>query len=160
MQFTRSVDILARMIQLIRLVRLCLQVIGIVAIVVGFGLLFNRRVINEFTSGNWTDTDEQVVPSPHGLHFAKTFHRTSGPDESFVVALSTGNPNRSDEYFQIVEIRDVARGQASVAWDGTGRLLVNYPSTAKVAEAYAITHDVRVVLNPPLPSDQPSALER
>jgi hypothetical protein len=141
------------MVQLGRLIRLFLQAVGAIAIVISIGFFSLRNFSRDFSSGNWIDSNEQIIEAPHGLHTVKTFHRSSGPENFFLVYLSTGDPNQSDQYIEIVELRDVASGQASVTWDGTDRLLVKYPSSAKVVSAYAQTHDVRVILSPPLPTE-------
>jgi hypothetical protein len=70
---------------------------------------------------------------------------------SFFVYISTGNDNPGYEYAPIVQINDVGPRQASAHWDGTDQLVVTYPSSATIVDAYAKTFGVRVILNPPLP---------
>jgi len=143
------------MAQLGRLVRVILQGIGAIAIVGAIAVLFTRNIFKDFANGNWIDSDEQLISSPHGLHTIRSVHRTSGPEESFLVFLNNGDPNRQDQYTLIVEIRDVASRGALVSWEGDDHLLVKYPSSAVVVTAYAKTRDVRIMLSPPLPSENP-----
>ena len=68
-----------------RIVRTLLQIVGVVAIAAAIWSFAQRHAVERFSSGNWTDALEQEVVSPHGLHTARAFHRTSGPDEDYVV---------------------------------------------------------------------------
>ncbi len=135
-----------------------LEVVGIVTIFGCLAWLLLYAVsypMRHFSGGNCDDAEQRVIVSPDGKHTVKSLHRACGagaerPYSFYLVYLSTGNPNPGYEYTQIVEIKDVAIGQTSVAWDSSDELSVSYPSSGTVGEAYAKTFGVRIVLHPPL----------
>lgn len=137
---------------------LFLEVVGGLSIVAGIAFLALYALsypFRHFSGGNCDDAEQRIITSPDGKHTIKSFHRACGagnerPYSFYLVYLSTGNPNPGYEYTQIVEIRNVAIGQTSVAWDSPDEISVSYPSTATVGEAYAKTFGIRVVLRPPL----------
>jgi hypothetical protein len=121
-----------------RWMRISLQVVGAATIIVGIcGLIFwvvFVRPFRNFVGGNCTDTEERVLASPSGKQTVKSFHRECGTYHFYFVYLSTGNPNSGYEYTPIVELKNLAPGQASVSWDSADQLSVNYPSSSEVVE--------------------------
>jgi hypothetical protein len=146
------------MLKSTRWLHILLEVVGGLSIIAGLAFLALYVVsypLRHFSGGNCDDADQRIIISPDGKHTIKSFHRACGagaerPFSYYLVYLSTGNPNPGYEYTQIVEIRDVAPGQTSVAWDGPDEISVSYPSSANVGEAYAKTFGIRIVLHPPL----------
>lgn len=141
-----------------RWLHLSLEVVGGLSIVAGlarWALYVLSYPLRHFSGGNCDDTEQRIITSPDGKHTIKSFHRACGagserPYSFYLVYLSTGNPNAGYEYAQIVEIRNMAIGQTSVAWDSPDEISVSYPSSATVGEAYAKTFGIRIVLHPPL----------
>jgi len=148
-----------------RWVHLLLEIIGGLSIFAGLAWLALYALsypFRHFSGANCDDAELKIITSPDGKHTIKSFHRACGagserPYQYYLVYLSTGNPNPGYEYTQVVEIRDVAIGQTTVAWDGPAQLSVTYPSSAIVGEAYAKTFGIRIVLHPPLLDDQVKA---
>lgn len=116
---------------------------------IAWGVFF--FAFKDFAGGNCTDTEQRILISPDGSHSIKSFHRECGGlFHGYFVYLSTGNPNKGYEYTPIAEFKDVAPGQVSAYWDGPEKVIISYPSSAKVEDVYAKVLGVRVVLNPPL----------
>jgi hypothetical protein len=137
--------------------RIVLEVIGVIALAWGGGVLFLRHMFKDFAGGNCTDSDQRIISAPDGKHTIKSFHRVCGGDAEHAwdfVYLSTGNPNPGYEYTPIVTVKNVAPGQTSIAWKGSDQIVLTYPSSADIGDAYAKVLDVRVVLNPPLSEHQ------
>jgi hypothetical protein len=142
----------------VRGVHIFLEVVGGISILAGLAWLALYALsypFRHFSGGNCDDAEQKFITSPDGKHTIKSFHRACGagnerPYSFYLVYLSTGNPNPGYEFTQVVEIRDVAIGQTTAAWDGPDQLSVTYPSSATVGEAYAKTFGVRIVLHPPL----------
>jgi hypothetical protein len=129
-----------------------LEIVGVVALVWGGGVLLLRHMFKDFAGGQCTDSEQRILTSPDGKHSIKSFHRVCGDDKHAwdFIYLSTGNPNPGYEYTPIVTVKNVASGQTSVEWDGSSQVSVNYPASAEIGDAYAKVLDVRVVLNPAL----------
>ena len=144
-----------------RRVHLLFEAVGVAVIVAGIGWLALRALFSIPASGSGCDKSEQItLPSPDGKRIAKGYHSACGagydrPYSLYTVDLSTGNPNKGYEYTPIVELKNVAVGEVTVAWDGTNQLSVTYPPSAEVVDAYAKTFDVQIVLHPSLPVTTP-----
>jgi len=144
--------------KLSRWIRISLEIIGATAIIVGLGWLALWAIFRPFKNlagGNCDDTEQQTLSTPNGSHTVKVFHRVCGagaerPYSFYFVYLSTGNTNPGYEYTPILELKNIAPKQASVAWDGPDQLSVAYPASAEVVEAYAKILGVQVVLHPEL----------
>jgi hypothetical protein len=137
-----------------RWVHILLEVIGGLALVVGLGwLVFYYSFIvpmSRFSDGNCSpDTEQRLVNAPDGgAHNFKSFHRTCGQYNFFFAYLSTGNPNKGYEYEPILELKNVGPGAAIAAWDGPNRIVVTFPKSAEVVDAYAKSFGIDVVLRP------------
>ena len=148
-----SPDILPHVPRSLRWFHISLEVVGAVSIVLGVSalilwLVFIRPMKN-YPGGDCTDTEQRLLPSPDGKRTIKSFHRVCGQLYSgYSFYLSTGNPNPEYEYAPIVELKDVAPGQASATWDGPNQISVKYPATAKLGDTYAYVLGVHVVMRP------------
>jgi hypothetical protein len=103
-----------------------------------------------FTDGNCSpDTEQRLVNAPTGgTHKFKSYHSTCGQYQFFSVYLSTGNPNKGYEYEQILQLRNIAPRAATAEWDGPNRIIVTYPKSAEVMDAYAKSFGIDIVLRP------------
>jgi len=124
--------------------------LGVVIIAIGTGYTALHLMFRDFAGGHCTDTEQQTIASPDKKHSVISYHRECGSYTFFFVHIGTGNTNPGHEYTPIVQLNDVAADQASVRWDGPDQLVVTYPPTAKVEEAYAKILGVFVRLDPPL----------
>jgi hypothetical protein len=89
------------------------------------------------------------VGSPDGKHTVKSLHRNCGAGNDFFFAyLSTGNDNPGYEWEPIIELSNVAANQASIDWNGEHQLIVTYPDTAEVVDAYGKIFGITIVLHP------------
>jgi hypothetical protein len=136
-----------------RWIHTLLEVIGGLAVIAGLGWLVIYAMswpFRHFTDGDCNpDTEQRVITSPDGKHRVRSLHRNCGSgNDSFFAYLSTGNPNPGYEYEPIIELKDVAPGQASIDWDGADQLIVKYPDTANVVDAYAKSFGITIVLHP------------
>jgi hypothetical protein len=131
-----------------------LEAIGGLALVGGLGwlVLYYSFIVpmSHFSDGNCNpDTEQRLVNAPDGgAHNFKSFHRTCGQYSFFFAYLSTGNPNKGYEYEPILELRNVGPGMASAAWDGPNRIVVTFPKSAEVVDAYARSFGIDIVLRP------------
>lgn len=122
--------------------------------VAGLGWLafyfFFINPMSHFSDGNCSpDTEERLVNAPDGgAHNFKTFHRTCGEYNFFFAYLSTGNPNKGYEYEPILELKNVSPGAVTAVWDGPNRIVVTFPRSAEVVDAYARTFGIDIVLHP------------
>ena len=66
-----------------------------------------------------------------------SYYRECGGPTFLFVNIAIGNTNSGYEYVPIVQIGNVVPDKTSVRWDGPDQLVVTYPPTAKVEEAYA-----------------------
>lgn len=137
-----------------RWVHILLEVIGGLALIAGLGwLVFYFSFIvpmSHFSDGNCNpDTEQRLVSAPDGgAHNFKSFHRTCGQYNFFFAYLSTGNPNKGYEYEPILELKNVDPGAATAAWDGQNRIVVTFPKSAEVVDAYARSFGIDIVLRP------------
>ena len=137
-----------------RWVHILLEFIGGLALVAGLGwLAFYFLFIipmSHFSDGNCSpDTEQKLVNAPdRGVHNFKSLHRTCGQYNFFFAYLSTGNPNKGYEYEPILELKNVGPGTATAAWDGPNRIVVTFPKSAEVVDAYARSFGIDVVLRP------------
>lgn len=137
-----------------RWVHVLLEVIGGVALVAGVGWLafyfFFIVPMSHFSDGNCSpDTEQRLVNAPNGgAHNFKSFHRTCGQYNFFFAYLSTGNPNKGYDYEPILELKNVGPGAATAAWDGPSRIIVTFPKSAEVVDAYARSFGIDIVLRP------------
>jgi hypothetical protein len=141
------------MLKGMRRVHIALEVVGGLAIAGALGWLAIYAIswpFRHFTDGDCSpDTEQRMVSSPDGQHTVKSFHRSCGSTYDFYFAyLSTSNPNPGYEYEPILELKNVAAGQASIAWEGSDQLTVTYPNSAEVVDASAKTFGVTIVLHP------------
>ncbi|MGA2648981.1 MAG: hypothetical protein ABSF28_00590 [Terracidiphilus sp.] len=138
----------------IRWVHILLEVIGGLALVAGLGwLAFCFLFIvpmSHFSDGNCSpDTEQRLVNAPDGgAHNFKSLHRTCGQYNFFFAYLSTGNPNKGYEYEPILELKNVGPGAATAAWEGPNRIVVTFPKSAEVVDAYAKSFGIDVILRP------------
>ena len=104
--------------------------------------------MSHFSDGNCSpDTEQRLVNAPDGgAHNLKSFHRTCGQYNFFFAYLSTGNPNTGYEYEPILELKNVGPGAATAVWEGPNRIIVTYPKSAEVVDAYAKSFGIDVVL--------------
>lgn len=134
-------------------VHILLEVIGGLALVAGLGwlaLYFLFIVpMSHFSDGNCSpDTEQRLVNAPNGgAHNFKSFHRTCGQYNFFFAYLSTGNPNKGYEYEPILELKNVAPGTATAVWEGPNRIVVTFPKSAEVIDAYARSFGIDIVLH-------------
>ena len=145
--------ILGRMPKGMRWVHIALEIIGGLAIVGALGWLALYALMwpfRHFTDGDCSpDTEQRVVSSPDFKHTVKSLHRNCGSGNDFFFAyLSTGNDNPGYEYEPIIDIANVAPGQASIAWNGADQLIVTFPDSAEVVDAYGKTFGVTIILRP------------
>jgi hypothetical protein len=133
--------------------RIALEVVGVIALLWGGGVLFLQHMFKNFAGGNCTDTEQRLFVSPDGKHTVKSFHRVCGDEKHAwdFVYLSTGNSNPGYEYTPILTVHNVDPGQTSVTWNGPEQISVTYPDSAEIDDAYAKVLGVRVVLHPDLP---------
>jgi hypothetical protein len=136
-----------------RWVHISLEVIGGLAIAGAMGWLAVYAFFwpfRHFSDGDCSpDTEQRMISSPDGQHTVKSFHRHCGDRYDFYFAyLSTGNSNPGYEYEPIVELKNVAAGKASIAWEGSDQLTVTYPNSAEVVDAYSKTFGITIVLHP------------
>jgi len=141
------------MLKVTRWAHISLEVIGFFALIaaLAWGVLYAiSRPFKHFTDGDCSpDTEQRIIASPDGQHTVKSFHRSCGSTYDFYFAyLSTGNPNPGYEYEPIIELKNVAPGQASMAWNGSDQLVATYPDTAEVVDAYAKTFGITISLHP------------
>jgi hypothetical protein len=137
-----------------RWVHLLLEVVGVLAITAGIGwgtLYLITWPFRNFAGANCDETPQQTITHPYGRHFVKTFYRACGAGEDrsnkyFLVWLDTGNPNKGYEYETIVSLRNISPGQAKVTWTSPTELLVSYPKSAQVDEAYSNTFGIHITL--------------
>lgn len=137
-----------------RWVHILFEVVGglaLVACLVWLAFYFFFIVpMSHFTDGDCSpDTEQRLVNAPDGgVHNFKSLHRTCGPYNSFFAYLSTGNPNKGYEYEPILELKNVAPGAATAVWDGPNRIVITYPKSAEVVDAYAKSFGIDIVLRP------------
>jgi len=138
----------------IRWVHILLEVIGGLALVAGLGWLAFYFLfvvpMSHFSDGNCSpDTEQRLVNAPDGgAHNFKSLHRTCGQYNFFFAYLSTGNPNKGYEYEPILELKNVGPGAATAAWEGPNRIVVTFPKSAEVVDAYAKSFGIDVILRP------------
>ena len=137
-----------------RWLHISLEVVGGLSLIGGLMWLafyyFFLIPMSHFTDGNCSpDTEERIVNAPDGgAHNFKSSHSTCGSYNFFSTYLSTGNPNKGYEYEQILELKNVAGGAAVAEWDGPNRIVITYPKSAEVVDAYARPFGIYVVLHP------------
>ena len=136
-----------------RWMHIALEVIGACTLIVGLGWLALYVIFypfRHFTDGNCSpDTEQRLANAPDGgTHNFKSFHRTCGPYNFFFAYLSTGNPNKGYEYEPILELKNVGSGAATAVWDGPNRIVITYPRSAEVVDAYAKSFGIDIVLRP------------
>jgi hypothetical protein len=136
-----------------RWVHISLEVIGVIALLAGLawlGLYATTWPFRHFADGDCNpDTELHSVGSPDGKHTVKSLHRNCGSGNDFFFAyLSTGNDKPGYEWEPIIELSNVAANQASIDWNGEHQLIVTYPDTAEVVDAYGKTFGITVVLHP------------
>jgi hypothetical protein len=130
-----------------------LEVVGALTIIARLGWIALYAIsypFRHFTDGNCSpDTEQTLVNAPDGgAHNLKSFHRTCGSYDFFFAYLSTGNPNQGYEYEPILELKNVGPGAATAVWEGPNRIVVTYPKSADVVDAYARSFGIDVVLRP------------
>ena len=86
--------------------------------------------------------------APEGGHNFKSLHRTCGPNNSFFAYLSTGNDNKGYEYEPILQLSNVDPGAVTAVCDGPNRIVIMYPRSADVVDAYARLFGIDIVLRP------------
>jgi hypothetical protein len=123
---------------------------GVVVVATGIGYTALHFMFRDFAGAHCTDTGQQTIASPDKKHTIMSYYRECGGPTFLFVNIATGNTNSGYEYIPIVQIDDVVPDKTSVRWDGPDQLVVTYPPTAKVEEAYAKILGVFVRLDPPL----------
>lgn len=135
-----------------RWIHVTLEIIGALTVVAASGWLllwfFFFEPMSHFSGGSCTDMDQHIITSPDGTRTAKFHYTRCGPYTFETVYLNTGNPNPGAEYVQIAELKNLAIGETSVAWKGSQEIVIEYPATADLEEAYAKVLGVQVTSHP------------
>ena len=130
----------------IKVVRIVLEIIGVLAIV---GSLCWYWISYQVGHMGYPCVDSQVVTlqSPGGPEVAQKRLRTCGQHSGTEVLLRVPYDKSHDSFMRVVALNHINPDKVAFEWTGPNDLSVTFPATSEIEEAYGVVFGVTVTLH-------------